>query len=268
MNRAVKRGLSRRAPEKICRIEDEKRFRKGHKYITMLNDINGSRAFEVVESRTLDATETLLQTLTVQQRKGVKSVPLDMWQAFATAVKKCPTKADIVRDRFYVSKYLTDTVDQVMRQESRQLNITGNTTLVGSKFYRLLNFENMTYVQRAKFDQLMEKELKTGVAWSIKKGFRFFWNLTTEAHGRLFLSYWSGTVDKSGLTPMVTVKDMLNQHRDNLLNYFKHWVSNTLSEGLNSKIQMIQASAIGFHNFSSYRIRILFYCGKLNMGIA
>ena len=89
MNRAVKRGLSLRAPEEICSIGiDEKSFRKGHKYITTLNDIKGSRVLDVVESRTLEATETLLQTLTESQRNGVKSVSLDMWQAFATAVKK------------------------------------------------------------------------------------------------------------------------------------------------------------------------------------
>ncbi len=67
---------------------------------------------------------------------------------------------------------------------------------------------------------------------------------------------------------MIEVKDMLNRHRDNLLNYFKNRVSNAVSEGLNSKIQTIKASARGFHKFESYRTRILFYCGKLDMGIA
>ena len=269
MNRAVKRGLSRRAPEEICSIGiDEKSFRKGHKYITTLNDINGSRVLDVVESRTLEATETLLQTLTESQRESIKSVSLDMWQAFATAVKKCLPKADIVHDRFHISKYLNDAVDKVRRHESAQLYKIGDKTLVGSRFCWLRNPENMKDTQRAKFELLMEGELKTGVAWSIKNGFRLFWNLTTEVHGGLFLSYWSDTVDQSGLTPMIEVKDMLNRHRDNLLNYFKHRVSNAVSEGLNSKIQTIKASARGFHKFESYRTRILFYCGKLDMGIA
>lgn len=35
-------------------------------------------------------------------------------------------------------------------------------------------------------------------------------------------------------------------------------------EGLNSKIQSIKSAARGFHSFASYRIRILFFCGKLD----
>nr|WP_317623566.1 transposase [Chlorobium limicola] len=52
-----------------------------------------------------------------------------------------------------------------------------------------------------------------------------------------------------------------------LFNYFKNRLSNAESEVLNNKIRIIKASARGFHRFDSYRIRILFYCAKLNMAI-
>jgi transposase len=38
-----------------------------------------------------------------------------------------------------------------------------------------------------------------------------------------------------------------------------------VSEGLNSKIQSIKSAARGFHSFASYRTRILFFCGKLDL---
>ena len=49
--------------------------------------------------------------------------------------------------------------------------------------------------------------------------------------------------------------------------HLKHKVSNAVSEGLNSKIQLLKATARGFRDFESYRIRIIFYCGKLDMQI-
>jgi len=61
---------------------------------------------------------------------------------------------------------------------------------------------------------------------------------------------------------------MLERHRDNLMNWFNHRVSNAVSEGLKSKIQSLKSAARGFHNFESYWTRILFFCGKLNMQIA
>ena len=47
--------------------------------------------------------------------------------------------------------------------------------------------------------------------------------------------------------------------------HLKHKVSNAVSEAINSKIQLLKASSRGFRSFESYRIRILFYCGKLEM---
>jgi hypothetical protein len=50
--------------------------------------------------------------------------------------------------------------------------------------------------------------------------------------------------------------------------HLKHKITNAASEGLNSKIQLYKASARGFHSFLSYRTRILFFCGKLDLDIA
>jgi len=66
---------------------------------------------------------------------------------------------------------------------------------------------------------------------------------------------------------MIKVKDMMVRHRNNILNYFKHRTTYAVSEGLNSKVQLIKSLARGFLSLESYWNRILFYCGKLNMVI-
>jgi transposase len=53
-----------------------------------------------------------------------------------------------------------------------------------------------------------------------------------------------------------------------LLNYSQHGISNACAEGFNSAIQLIKANARGFRNFTNYRARILFHCGKLNLAMA
>ena len=269
MNRAVERGLNRRNKNAIDHLGiDEKSFRAGHQYVTTMNDLEGGRVLDVVQTRTTEATGKLLQSLEKAQRQAVKSISMDMWKPFAIAVKKHLPQADIVHDRFHISKYLNDAVDTVRRQESRQLHHAGNRTLIGSKFIWLRNPENMTPSQRTSFDQLMACELKTGRAWAIKNMFREFWRLGCRDSASFFFDYWSERVDQLELKPMIKVKELLKRHFDNILNYFKHEITNAVSEGLNSKIQLYKASARGFHSFQSYRTRILFYCGKLNMAIA
>jgi transposase len=58
---------------------------------------------------------------------------------------------------------------------------------------------------------------------------------------------------------------MLKGHLPGLMSYFNHGVTNALSEGFNSKIQSIKSAARGFRSFKNYRLRILFYCGKLDL---
>lgn len=268
MRRAVLRGLSRRNTDAIEHIGiDEKSFKAGHQYITTLNDLKGGRVLEVVETRTAKATMRLLSSLKPSQRKQIKSVSLDMWKPFKSAVTKLLPKAEMVHDRFHISKYLNEAVDTVRRHESSQLNKAGDRTLMGSKFVWLRNPENMTKKQRTNFKQLMECELKTGRAWSLKNLFRMFWQLTNRDSADYFFNSWTGAVEKSELKPLIKVKDMLVRHKDNILNSFKHRITNAASEGLNSKIQLYKASARGFHSLLSYRTRILFFCGKLNLAI-
>ena len=52
MNRAVQRGLARREAEVIPHLGvDEKSFKKGHKYATIVNDLDGSRVLYVAKDR-------------------------------------------------------------------------------------------------------------------------------------------------------------------------------------------------------------------------
>ena len=64
---------------------------------------------------------------------------------------------------------------------------------------------------------------------------------------------------------MVQVAKMIKRRLANVLTYFKHHITNAASEGFNSRIQSLKSNARGFRNFANYRIRILFFCGKLNL---
>jgi len=77
----------------------------------------------------------------------------------------------------------------------------------------------------------------------------------------------------SKLEPVKKVVKMLRRHEEGLLNFSQHRISNACSsnacaEGFNSAIQLIKANARGLRNFTNYRARILFHCGKPNLEMA
>jgi transposase len=267
MKRAVARGLERRGTEPIAHLGiDEKSFRSGHRYVSTLNDLTLGRVLEVVEGRTEASASKLFESLTNDQREKVEAIALDMWQAFINASEKACPNADLVHDKFHISKYLGDAVNQVRKNETRSLQAKGDDRLKGTRWWWLYSEENLKDEIWPEFSALKDSELKTGRAWSIKECFRWFWepHLSRE-DAKEYFHQWYGWAIRSRLEPIKKVARMLKAHLNELLNWCDHHITNAVSEGLNSRIQAIKSAARGFHHFESYRARILFFCGKLSL---
>jgi len=266
MQRAVERGLERRQLEGLKHLGmDEKSFKRGQSYITLLTDLDQARVLEVVEDRTKEAAEKVWESLTPAQKEEVEAVAVDMWEPFVQTVEEQLPGADVVHDKFHVSKYLNEAVDKVRRQEHKQLMAEGDEALKGSRQLWLYNPQHLSEEQALEFAALKELNLKVGRAWAAKELFCKFWEYESEGWARRFFKDWYGWVSRSRLGPMVDVAQMLKRHLEHLLTYLKHHITNAVTEGLNSKIQSIKSAARGFRNFKNYRTRILFFCGKLNL---
>ena len=266
MSRAVARGLERRQLTALKHLGmDEKSFKRGHSYITLLTDLDQSRVLEVVEERTGEAADQLWATLTPEQKSAVAAVAVDMWEPFIQTIAKQVPEADIVHDRFHVSKYLNESVDKVRRQEHKELLAEGDETLKGTRQLWLYNPQHFSPEQRDEFSGLKDQQLKVARAWAMKELFSKFWEYQEAGWARRFFKDWFGWVSRSQLKPMADVARLLKRHLENLLTYLRHHITNAVTEGLNSKIQSIKSAARGFRNFQNYRIRILFFCGKLNL---
>jgi len=265
---AVERGMLRRSEEDVPHLGlDEKSSERGHSYVSILTDIDRSRVLDLVPERKLEAAKSLLETLSPAQRASVKAVAMDMWPAFMSAVQACLPQADIVHDRFHVSKYLGEAVDTVRRQEHRSLALAGTSPLTGSKWAWLKSYADGRSSEAVSFRALNQLNLKTSRAWRIKETFTQFWCYRYMGAAQRFFDAWSNNAMRSRLEPIKKVVKMLRRHLTGLLNYSQHRINNACAEGFNSAIQLIKANARGFRNFSNYRARILFHCGKLDMSL-
>jgi transposase len=266
---AVERGMLRRSEEDVPHLGlDEKSSERGHTYVSILTDIDGSRVLDLIPERKLAAARSLLETLSPTQRASVKAVAMDMWPAFMSATQTILPHADIVHDRFHVSKYLGEAVDAVRKQEHRSLALAGASPLTGSKWAWLKRYADGRSSEAVSFRALNQLNLKTSRAWRIKETFTQFWCYHYTGAAKRFFDAWSNNAMRSRLEPIKKVVKMLRRHLTGLLNYSEHRINNASAEGFNSAIQLIKANARGFRNFTNYRARILFHCGKLDMRLA
>jgi transposase len=266
MQRAVERGLKRRTLDDVRRVGlDEKSFGSGQSYVSVMTDLANPRVLEVVEDRTKAAADELWQTLSPPQRNEVLAVAVDMWEPFMASSAEHAPNAEIVHDKFHVSKHLNEAVDTVRRQENKTLKEKGDKTLVGSKHLWLTHPDHLTDEREGWLAELRDADLKTSRAWAIKESFRRFWDYVYTSSAEAFFFDWHSWAIRSQLKPIVEKAKMLKRHLSGLLSYFRQRVTNAVSEGFNSRIQSIKSAARGFRAFANYRTRILFYCGKLDI---
>lgn len=130
LERAVERGLERRQAEKVPRLGvDEKAFRKGHKYFTLVNDLERGRVLYVAEDRTQASLDGFWETLTEEQVGSIQAVAMDMWDPYVNSTREHLPGAEgkIVFDKFHIARHLGEAVDRVRRREHKTLRAAGMT---------------------------------------------------------------------------------------------------------------------------------------------
>ncbi|MDB6134339.1 MAG: Transposase [Verrucomicrobiales bacterium] len=269
LRRAVERGLSRRAVAELKNIGlDEKAIRKGHKYATILTDIDSGAVIDVAEDRTREATAGLLTKLPERSLAGVEAVAMDMWPAFIGAVEELLPEASVVFDKFHIKKHLNEAVDKVRKSERRELGAAGSDVLKNTKYQWLRNHDDMRLRAEAEFRELLSRDLKTGTAWALKENFDRLWSYSSLAWALKFLWDWVEAARGSKLSPMAKAADMVERHAEGILNFLWHPITNAAAEGINSIIQSLKHAARGLPNFESFRSRILFFLSKLDLSPA
>lgn len=268
IERAVARGQARKRPRPMARVgADEKAFKKGHSYMTIVCDIDHGTVEYVADDRKKESLAGFFQGLSAEQRGAIQAVAVDMHEPYIQAIKEEVPLADdkIVHDRFHIMQHASQAVDKTRKQEHKQLSESGDNRLSKTKYLWLTSQENLSEKQRQRFEDVFALQLKTAKAWGLKELLRELWEHKTVEDAREFFGQWYRRVIHGTLQPMKKVARMIKKRLTHVVNYCRHRITNAVAEGLNSKIMSIKRRARGFRNPEHFKIAIFFYCGGLDL---
>ncbi len=261
MHNAVERGLKTR-PSNHCFEHlsiDEKSFKHGHNYVTVLSYPKAGIVIDVSHNRDTESCKNLLKdTVKPEHRDKVKTVCMDMWKPYMSATKEILPKAEIVHDRFHLVGYLNDAVDKVRRREVKR-----NHELKNTKYLFLKNPENQTEKQRIKFEAISNSNYETSRAWAIKENFRDIFECSSKEEAISLVMQWVSNALQSNIKEITKVIETFKNHISGIINAMVKTFSNAMAERLNGKIQEVKAIAKGYRTFENFRSAILFFNGGL-----
>jgi len=171
----------------------------------------------------------------------------------------CCIDSLLVFDKFHIIQHLLKAVDQVRKDEARELRKSNPELLKRTRYIWLKNPENLTDKQRVRLGHLEKLNLRSNRAYLLKESFREFWSYKRKGWARRFLKKWFWWATHSRLKPMRDFAWILRRHEDGILAYFDERISNGAVEGMNNKAKVVSHRCYGFRTAATY-ITALYHC--------
>ena len=156
---------------------DEISIGHGHKYLTVVLDLDSGAAVFIGQGKGADALIPVWKRLTAAHAK-IEAVATDMSPAYIFAVRENLPNAIHVFDHFHVVKLFNDRLSDFRRELHREAEgPLGKKVLKGTRWLILKNPENLdeSKGERTRLEEALRINQPLATAYSMKEEFRHFW---------------------------------------------------------------------------------------------
>lgn len=257
--RAVNNMCVRLATEALGRVDlldgvvavaiDEVKYKKGHKYLTVVCDHVTGRVIWAAKGRSKDTVGAFFDAL--GDRAGNLEFVSADGATWITDVVAERCDAVVCLDTFHVAKWANDALDEVRRQEWNKLRRAGRAKAAkqfkGLRFLLRRNWVNLTMAQRETIWALEAANRRTFRAFQLKEELRDVFALPL-IQARRALDDWLAYASRSKLAPFVKLARTIRTYRASIEATIEWRFTNGVAESNNASIGRIRANARGFHD--------------------
>jgi transposase len=259
-----KRDLSRRfAKPKLKHLRaiaiDEIAVAKGHRYLTVVMDLESGAVVFVGDGRGADALNPFWKRLRPSHAQ-IEAVAMDMSAAYRAAVSIHLPKAKIVFDHFHVIKLFNEKLSNLRRAlYNEAIDVLHKEVLKGTRWLLLKNFENLDPKkdEKQRLEEALSLNKPLATAYYMKEELRRFWEQPGKQFATTFLDGWIRRAESSGIKILHQMAKTLREHRAGLLAYYDVMITSGPMEGTNNKIKTMKRQAYGFRDQEFFKLKIL-----------
>jgi transposase len=258
-----KRDLSRRyAKPKLKHLRriavDEIAVAKGHRYMTVVMDLDSGAVVFVGDGKGADALKPFWKRLRPSGAK-IEAVAMDMSAAYRGAVSAHLKKAVIVFDHFHVVKLFNDKLSDLRRSLYHRAEADQKRVLKGARWLLLKNPENLDADkdEKQRLEEALALNKPLATAYYLKEDLRRFWEQPGKRFATAFLTDWLKRAAASGVKVLQQMAKTLAAHRSGLLAYYDAMITSGPMEGTNNKIKTMKRMAYGFRDPEFFKLKIL-----------
>ena len=237
---------------------DEFAIRKGHKYMTVVMDLERRRIIYVREGRSQESLVPFFRRL---KRQGVNlmGISMDMWPAYITAATEYYPQVPIVFDRFHIEKNLNKAITDLRKAVYREeVDLNKKKLIKGTQWLLLKNRENLNDQKNEKkrLEEALQVNRPLAIAYYLKEDLKQLWKQKDVDQAKSFPGNWVAKAIASGIQILKKFARSLLAHRTGIFSWFINKISSGPLEGMNNKIKVLKRKAYGYRDMEYFKLKI------------
>jgi transposase len=240
---------------------DEYSRRKGHRYNTLIVDLDTGKPIVTFQGRRADDVVAWFRSRPQEELARVEVVVLDMSKTYFGAIQEVFGDQVQVIDRFHVVQQAVDALEAVLSSVKKHLD-TDEAKELKKLRKRWLKSSDQLNVDEiiARYDwQRRFPALRETLAWV--QDLRKWFDRKYSKPAREALLTLIERANQSTQEPLQRIAGTLTRWFTPIVRYIRNRYTNGMTEGFNNKIKLIQRMAYGLRNEHNRRKRILAWCG-------
>ncbi len=256
----LKRHYAKPRLKDVQRIAiDEIAVRKGHKYMTVVLDLESGRVIFVGDGRGGDSLVPFWRRLR-RSRARIKAVATDMSPAYIAAVEKALPEATFVFDRFHIIKLFNEKLTAMRRRLHRQMKDSDErASLKGVRWLLLKRREHLDpeKSEPERLQRALEFNADLAAAYFLKEELSEIWEQDDYDTAEGMLLDWITYAESLRIKELTDFSKTLRRHALGILAYYDCNITTGPLEGLNNKIKTMKRKAYGFRDQEYFKLKIL-----------
>lgn len=277
---------------------DEKHINKGlsdKSYSFVILDWKNIKIYDMLPSRHKNTIENYFEKFSLEIRKKVKYIIIDMWETYKDVAKRYFKNAKIAVDSFHVIEHINKAMNNARIKVMQKYNLKTDELDDNHPYYYVLkkyhsfflklfdDIKDFNYYSKKlkmwldkynlmKYMLDIDDELK--LAYELSEEYREFNKTANEENCKEQLEDLIIKFFNSKLEPFIEVAKTLSTWKEYILNSFitikdcfdedgkPRRLSNGPIEGINSMIEKININGNGYSNFDRFKNRCIYVINK------
>lgn len=239
----------------------------GHRYFTMVSDLETGRVVWIADGKRKKALEAFFVRLGKRGCKRIQIVTSDLGAGYVEVIGRYTPHARHILDRFHIVQWLNDAIKQVRRRVFGGAPRDEVGRKLKAKQWMLLKArERLEHKHKLALAELMRVNRPLYRAYLLKEQLRGILHHPWVYLGALLrnLESWCSAAVRSRIPEMRKVGWRIRKHFEKVVAGFHAGVKQGLVEANNGKVALLRHEAHGYRNIEYFKLKIFQRCSLPN----